>query len=147
MTPLRVSIRSLAADELPYVRAAFAEGYKRSSNALEKLPWASYKRDVRPRLHAALDSSEVLVADLDGNVAGWIALTRGRRVDTVHWMTTRMPLRRRSVMQQLVTAAALKDRIVYTHRPRAGTDALVTEWLRRRGAMGVVYEPYERWKL
>lgn len=147
MTPLRVSIRSMAADELPYVRAAFAEGYKRSSNALEKLPWASFKRDIRPRLLAALHASEVLVADLDGNVAGWIALERGRRVDTVHWMTTRMPLRQRSVMAQLVAAAALKDRIVYTHRPRAAVDEQVTGWLRRRGAVGVVYEPYESWKL
>jgi hypothetical protein len=137
----------MSADELPYVRAAFAESIKRSSNALDKLPWATFKRDVRPRLYHALDDAEVLVADLDGNVAGWIALTRGRRVDTVHWMTTRMPLRRRSVMQQLVAAAALKDRIVYTHRPRAAVDEQVTGWLRRRGAQGVVYEPYERWKL
>ncbi len=147
------AIRAARADELPYLRGSFAEGYKQSSNRLLKMPWAAYKRDVRPQLEACLASADLLVADLAGDVAGWLALTRGRRVDTVHWIATRLrigpdgpPLRRQGVMRALVAAADLRDRIVYTHRGVKRSDEWIAKWLARRGAVSVIYEPYERWK-
>ncbi len=148
-----VAIRPASADELPYIRASFSEGYKQSSNALAKLPWPTFKRDYRPRLLDAIGSAEVLVAAHDGWVLGWLALSRGRRVDTVHWMATRLkiglqgqPLRRNGIMRQLVNAADLRDRIVYTHRGVKGSHEWIAKWLARRGAVSVIYEPYERWK-
>lgn len=141
-----IAIRPATADELPYIRGAFAEGYKQSSNQLAKLPWSTYKRDVRPRLYQALDGAAILVADHGGEVAGWIALAPGRRVDTVHWITTRLHHRGRGVMRALVEAARLKERIVYTHRGPKRSDESIAQWLAARGAVSVVYEPYERWK-
>jgi hypothetical protein len=141
-------------EDMPYIRGKWSEGYKHSSNALAKLPWASYKRDVRPRLYAALAApdTEVVVAYLGADIAGWMALSRGKRVDTVHWMATRAqigdgpPLLRRGVMTALVNATGLRDRIVYTHRGVKRSDEWIGNWLARRGAISIVYEPYERWK-
>lgn len=149
-----VVVRPARTDELAYCRGSFAEGFKLSANALGKMPWTAYKRDVRPRLTACLAAAELLVADLDGDIAGWIALTRGRRVDTVHWIATRLrigvdgpSLRRHGIARRLVDAAQLKDRIVYTHRGPKRSDVWISQWLGRRGAISVVYEPYESWKV
>lgn len=152
--PLPLVIRPATDDDMPYIRGKFAEGYKHASNALGKMPWPAYKRDVRPRLYAALDDAEVIVADLHGAVAGWLAISRGRRVDAVHWMATRLRvgadgelLQRRGVMRQLVAAAGLRDRVVYTHRGPKRSDEWIAKWLLRRGAVSVIYEPYESWKI
>lgn len=145
-------MRALAPDDVAYVQGAFSEGYKGSSNRMHKMTWVRYKRDVRPVLHQILARSEVLVAEHDGAVVGWIALVRGARVDTVHWIATRMCidggplLRRRGVMTAIIDAARLKDRIVYTHRGSKRSDEWIASWLRTRGAISVVYQPYEEWK-
>lgn len=145
-TRLPVTIRSAREDEMPYLRAKFAEGVKLSSNALARASWSTFKRDVRPRLYACLDNSELLVADSAGDVAGWMAVTRGRYTDTVHWLMTRHPVRRHRVATQLLDSAGLRDRIVYTHRGTGRSDEWMSGWLARRGAVSVIYEPYERWK-
>lgn len=144
---LPVRVRLMADDELPKVRSDFSEQYKLSSNTLAKLPWRAYKRDVWPGLHEALNRAEILVADHGGRIAGWIALSRGRRVDTVHWIATRHELKRQRVMAQIFDAAGLRDRIVYTHKGPQRSDQWVAQWLMRRGAVAVVFEPYEKWKV
>lgn len=152
---LAVRIRHAHRDdpgEMAYIRSSFGEGVKESSNRLHKLPWPDFKRLERPRLDALLarDDTDLLVADLDGVVAGWMAWSPGRRVDTVHWTHTRWrigkgeTLRRRGVMRQLVDAAQLKPRLVYTLRGARQSHEWIVPWLAGRGVTAA-YEPLKEW--
>jgi len=147
--PLAVRIRHAHRDdpgELAYIRSTFAEGYKQSSNRLDKLPWPDFKRLERPRLEAVLARSDtqLLVADLDGAVAGWLAWSPGRRVDTVHWTHARHRLRKHGVMRSLVDAAQLKHRLVYTHRGAKRSDVWIVPWLMKRG-INAAFVPMKEW--
>lgn len=152
---LAVRIRHAHRDdpgEMAYLRGSFGEGYKQSSNRLFKLPWPDFKRLERPRLDAVLarGDTQLLVADLDGAVAGWLAWSPGRRVDTVHWTHTRLrigkgeTLRRRGVMRALVDAAGLKQRLVYTHRGAKRSDEWIVPWLARRGVTAA-FQSIKEW--
>lgn len=142
----------MRSEDVAYVQGAWSEAFKGSSNRMHKMTWGRFKTDVRPALHAILARSEVLVAELDGAIVGWIALVRGPRVDTVHWIQTRLcvdggpVLRRHGIMRALVEQARLKDRIVYTHRGAKRSDEWIARWLRTRGAISVVFTPYEEWR-
>lgn len=139
-------IRRAHSDELGYIRSTLSEGVKESSNRLHKLPWPDFKRLERPKLDALLARSDtqLLVADLDGAVAGWLAYSPGRRVDTVHWTLTRHRLRKRGVMRQLVDAAQLKHRIVYTLRGARQSHEWIVPWLASRGVTAA-YQPLREW--
>lgn len=132
--------------ELAYIRSTFAEGYKQSSNRLDKLTWPDFKRLERPKLDAVLAraDTQLLVADLEGMVAGWLAWTPGRRVDTVHWTHARHQLRKHGVMRALVDAAGLKARLVYTHRGAKRSDNWIVPWLGRRG-INAAFVPMKEW--
>lgn len=132
--------------EMAYLRSSFCEGFKASSNRLAKLPWPDFKRTERPKLDAvlALGDTQLLVADLEGLVAGWLAWSPGRRVDTVHWTHARHQVRRRGVMRALVDAAGLKNRLVYTHRGARRSDEWIVPWLASRG-VHAAYLPLAEW--
>jgi hypothetical protein len=142
--PLAVRIRAAHRDdptEMGYVRGSFAEDYKESSSRLAKLPWPDFKRLERPRLWAVIerDDTQLLVADHEGLIAGWLAWSRGPSVDTVHWTHTRWRvgkgelLRKRGVMTALMNAAQMKRHIAYTHRGARRSDEWIVPWLARRG--------------
>lgn len=139
-------IRRAHPDELGYIRSSLSEGVKESSNRLHKLPWPDFKRLERPKLDALLarGDTQLIVADLDGAVAGWLAYSPGRRVDTVHWTLTRHRLRKRGVMRQLIDAAQLKHRIVYTLRGARQSHEWIVPWLAGRGVTAA-YEPLKAW--
>ncbi len=139
-------LRPATAEDMPIVRGQFAAGVKESSNRLSKLPWAPFKRDFRPALFEELAAAEVFVAAEGPEVVGWIAVTRGKRVDTIHWLTSRHNHRREGVARALVDRVALTPRIVYTHRGVRRSDEWLVPWLQRRGAISVVYAPYKEWK-
>jgi hypothetical protein len=101
-------------------------------------------------------------ADLGPACLGWLVCTTGRGWPTVHYAFTRHALdgaewRRRGVMAELVDAAELGARVVYTHRgeyargslrsrqhyPR-GLDEEIAAWMRARGK-SVAYVPLEEW--
>lgn len=132
--------------EMAYIRATLSEGYKQSSNRLAKQPWPTFKDLERPKLEALLARSDtqLLVADLDGDVAGWLAYAPGRRVDTVHWTHARGALRRHGVMRQLIDAVQLKPRIVYTLRGARRSHEWIVPWLAGRGVTAA-YEPLKEW--
>lgn len=140
------------AGEMAYISATFGEGVKESSNRLHKMPWPDFKRLERPKLRALLDrtDTDILVADLGGVVAGWMAWSPGRRVDTVHWTHTRWrlgkgeTLRRRGVMRSIVDAAQLKPRLVYTLRGARQSHEWIVPWLASRGVTAA-YEPLKEW--
>ena len=132
--------------EMAYLRSSFCEGYKASSNRLHKLTWPAFKRSERPKLDAVLarDDTQLLVADLEGLVAGWLAWSPGRRVDTVHWTHTRHEVRKRRVMCSVIDAAGLKNRLVYTHRGARRSDEWIVPWLASRG-VHAAYLPLKEW--
>lgn len=149
---LALRIRGAEPEDAAYVRSSLAEGVKLSSRRLDGMPWPDYKRLERPRLDALLarDDTKLIIADLGGMIAGWIAMSRGRRVDTVHWIHARWrigkgePLRRRGVMRALVAAADLKPRVVYTLRGAMRSDEWITPWLASRG-ITAAYVPLKDW--
>lgn len=144
---------------------------------------ANYKRRVgdlkrwhRPLLQRVLDlpGTHALVAHhdtarwtLDGAdrgpaVLGWIVWTTGRGWPAVHYAYTRddlegVPWRNRGVMTELVGAAELGPRVVYTHAGEHARGSLkarsyyprpldeeMAAWARRRG-MHVAHVPIEEW--
>jgi hypothetical protein len=93
---LAVSIMRVGLDDLPRVRTAFAEGHKHAPGC-DRMPWRYYKRFVVPEFDEVLAHPDTVVLgayvapELGSSapeLCGWIAFARGRRVDTVHWVST-----------------------------------------------------------
>lgn len=159
--PVPLSIRRVAAADLPYVRGSFAEGHK-GAPGLMSMTWRYYKRFIVPILDSVLvrDGTELLGAYApDGTIVGWLAFARGRRVATVHWVHTRWrigegpELRRHGIMTALFDHAALGLRIAYTfkgafprHRSGQTLDEKLLPWLSSRG-QHAAYVPWEEWSL
>lgn len=87
--PLALTLRPVYLDDMPRVRNAFAEGHKHAPG-VDRMPWRYYKQWVVPELRAALahPETQLLGAYAEGALCGWLAFARGRRVDTVHWVST-----------------------------------------------------------
>lgn len=135
-----LAIRPLSPDDHRYAAQSWRESFKQSSASLQRSPWAMYKATVGTQIAGIVDRCSLLGAYVpDGRIAGWIAYTPGRSINTVHWVTTRHVLhdptcpravpratadcackpescRRRGVMAMLLEAAELGRRIAYTHR-------------------------------
>ncbi len=139
--------------DMDRVRTAFAEGHKHAPGC-DRMPWRYYKRFTVPELNAALvhPDTQIVGAYADSLFSdepalhGWIAFARGKRVDTVHWVSVpywipvphtactgcadpkhhagrcplapdnRTELRRRGIMTALLDAAGLQERLAYTFR-------------------------------
>lgn len=145
--------------DMPWLRNSFAEGHK-DAPGVSGMSWRHYKLWIVPQLRAALASADLIAAYLGPDIVGWIALNRGRRADTVHWIHTRWRvgidgevLRRRGIATALLDAAQLKQHLAYTfrgaqpkHREHAGApmDERLLPWLRARGHHAA-YLPWEEW--
>lgn len=171
--PLVMSIRPMAPDDLPYVRAVWKESYK-DAPTVDRMPWAMYKATVGKTIDELVGRSDVNLlggyAD-NGKVIGWICYSPGRSISTVHWTHTRFKLdddkcRRRGVMTDLILAADLGKRLAYTfrgprrrvhhggkdrspdavrHSGRGDTlDLSLVEWLRSRG-VSAAFVPISEW--
>lgn len=156
---LTISIRPMSADDHGYARATWREGMK-DAPAYERMPWSLYKQTAGATVAKLVADEQLLGAYVpDGRIIGWLCMTPGRTVNTLHWVHTRYELdgercRRRGVMSALVDAAQLGKRIVYTfHGPRrrrveAGRgptlDVVLVDWLRDRGTVAT-HIPYQEW--
>lgn len=162
-TALPVSISRPSDSDRRYVLGSWSEAWKLVPPNADQ-SWFFYKRERVPLLRAVLErpDTELLGAYSGGNIVGWLALCRMRRVDIVHWVHTRFrvghdgdKLRKRRVMAQLFDAAELKPHLAYTFRgprprhPHPGesrerSDEMVSSWLVDRGHH-VAYIPYQEW--
>lgn len=158
-----------------YVVRSWTDSFHRAkANYRQRI--GAWKRGQRTAIDRILEmpGTRVLVAHhatarfvLDGEdrgpaCLGWLVWTTGRGWPTVHYAYTRdaldgVPWQRRGVMTELVDAAELGPRIVYTHRgeyargslksrqhhPR-GLDEEIAAWMRGRG-MAVAYVPLAEW--
>lgn len=162
---LALVIRPVRPEDLGYVLGSWKEAHKRAPK-LVNMAWSTFNERVKPQLRACLErpDTELTGAYLDGMIVGWLACSRGRRVDVVHWVHTRFQLphydgrveefRRRGIMRALFDAAHLQPRLAYTFRGpipkhRAGakpqsSDEWIVRWLGRRGH-AVTYVLYKEW--
>lgn len=120
-----MNIRKLDPDDVGYALFSWREGAKKAPG-VDRLPWTYYKDtlvrefekildDPRTRLLGAYDEHE--------NLLGWLVMTPGKRVHTVHWVHVKHALdgeriRRRGIMLALLDAAELGSRFIYTLRAR-----------------------------
>ncbi len=118
-------IRPLDAADRGYVVASWRESLKQAPGH-DKVPWSYFKatigaelsritNDPTTRLLGAYDEGEKLL--------GWLAMTPGKRVHTLHWVQVKYDLageklRRRGLMSALLDAAELGPRFVYTLHAR-----------------------------
>ena len=117
-------VQRVAPEDLGYVLFSWREGHKKSPDA-SRMPWAYYKATYAQRFAEILnDPSTVLLGGYeDGKLVGWIVVTPGKRVSTVHWIHVKHEMngertRRRGVMTRLLEAAELGTKFVYTLRAR-----------------------------
>lgn len=155
------AIRSASANDHAYILRSWLEA-RRYAPGMSRMPFRVYESEYLPELEDVLGrgDTEVVVADSGGVIAGWLAFSRGRSVDTVHWVATRFRvgkdgpvLRRQGVMRSLLEAARLHKRLAYTFRgayprakdePRETSDVWITRWLASRGTHAV-FVPYREW--
>lgn len=157
---LEISIAPVPSRDMPYCLGSWRETLK-TAPGNQRVPWGMFRRSISPELVHVLNTSEVLGAYADGSIVGWIAVSRGRRVNACHWVHTRYetpagePLRRRGIMTALFDAADLGPRFLYTrkgglprHRtpgvPKTTSDEIVRRWLSSRG-ITAVFTPYQEW--
>ena len=123
-------IKPIEARDRGYVLFSWREGAKRAPS-LHRLPWSYFRDTTCYAFGQILDdpATRVLGAYTDdsdeGKLLGWLLMTPGKRVSTVHWIHVKPELdgvqtRRRGTMTALLEAADLGPRFIYTlHAKRA----------------------------
>lgn len=155
-----MNIRPLDEDDRRYALFAWREGAKKAPEH-DKVPWAYYKDVVVPRFAQLLDECRVLGAYDAHELRGWLAMSPGKRVHTVHWVHVKHTLgdgargRRQGVMTALLDAAELGQRFIYTLHARKLTpserapgiktlDEVLVAALRARGVTATLV-PLKEW--
>lgn len=118
-----MNIRKLDEADRQYALFSWRESAKKAPE-YDRVPWGYYKDAVVPTFQKLLETGVVLGAyTAEGALVGWLAMTPGKRVHTVHWCHVKHELddirmRRRGVMLALLDAADLGERFIYTSRAR-----------------------------
>lgn len=156
-----MNIRKLDSDHYGYAMDSWGEGAKKSREG-KKVPWPYFRTvDIPVFKKVFNDSSTVLLGAYteardalvgpglvgEGKLVGWLAMTPGKRVHTVHWVHTKYELdgklmRRRGVMTALLDAADLGARFIYTVHGQH--DAEIVTALRTHGVTAT-FVPLKEW--
>ena len=136
-----VIIHPLDAADIGYCLSSWWTSHK---EVMRIKPWDVYKAAYGPIFRKIVeDPSTVLLGAYENDrLLGWLAMTPGKRVDTVHWAYTKHALdgertRRRGVMTALLDEADLGSSFVYTLRPRRKLDEALVAALKARGVTAV----------
>lgn len=153
-TPLVIDIHPMTADDHAFVRHTWRESYK-AAPKMEKLTWPAYKATTGKLIDQLIERPDVSLLgayEAGHRIVGWLAYTPGRSISTLHYVYTRheldgQQLRRRGVMTDLITAAGLGRRFVFTfHGPRrqrgVPMDETLVEVARAKGVTAT-YAPIE----
>jgi hypothetical protein len=116
-----VQIRKLDEEDLGYALFSWRESAKKAPE-YDRVPWGYYKDAVVPTFQKLLDNT-LGAYTATGQLVGWLAMSPGKRVHTVHWVHVKHELdgvrmRRRGIMLALLDAADLGSRFIYTLRAR-----------------------------
>lgn len=156
-----MTIRPLDEADFGYALFAWREGYKKAPG-VDRMPWSYFKDAIVPTFKKLLDDPSTTVLGAythDDKLVGWMAMTRSKRLSTVHWVHVKHELdgkrmRRRGVMMALLGEAG--SRIVYTlhaRRDRAqlpdgsftkSLDETLVAALRARG-ISATFVPMKEW--
>lgn len=159
-------VRQLNTDDVGYALFSWREGHKKSP-VHERMPWSYYKDTLGYAFEKILNdpTTKLLGAYAHDNqmerpdqLLGWLAMTPGKRVHTVHWVHVKHELdgervRRRGVMTALLEAAELGSRFIYTlrgrrlerdARPLKSLDEVLVASLRARGVTATLV-PLKEW--
>lgn len=158
-----MNIRRLDSDDYGYALFTWRESAKKAPG-FDRMPWAYYKDAIVPAFARLLDTTASVTLGAytrDDKLIGWLTMTPGKRVHTVHWVHVKHELdgermRRRGVMTALLDAADLGSRFIYTlhaRRDRArlpddsttkSLDETLVAALRARGVTAT-YVPLKEW--
>lgn len=120
-----MKIRPLDPDDYGYALFTWRESAKKAP-AVDRMPWRYYKDTLGYAFEKILHDPTTRVigayAD-DGKLIGWLVMTPGKRVHTLHWVHVKHELdgekmRRRGAMTALLAGADLGKNFVYTLRAR-----------------------------
>lgn len=155
-----MEIRPLDADDVGYALVAWQHAHKTSPNC-RRAPWWSYKREYGALFRQLVDdASTVMLGAYDDQqrLLGFLVMTPGKRVHTLHWCQVKRKLGdervldRRRIFLELIEAAKLGSRFVYTLRgPRVAKqtgarslDEIMVELLRAKGTTAT-YVALKEW--
>ena len=111
-------VRPLDKADYGYALFSWRESAKKAPGP-DRLPWSYFKTTHGSAFEKILDSGTALGAYTnEGELVGWLVMTPGKRVHTVHWVYVKHEKRRRGVMTALLDAADLGSRFIYTLRAR-----------------------------
>ncbi len=153
-------VRALKDEDRGYVLASMRESHKQAPGN-DRVPWSYFKASVGQDLARLINdpTTRLLGAYADDALLGYLIMTPGKRIATLHWIQTKHAggeLRRRGIATALFDAANLGTRFVYTLRARRdrtklanGTttrslDESLVQTLAARG-IAAVYEPLKEW--
>jgi hypothetical protein len=120
-----MNIRPLDPEDRGYALNSWRESHK-TSPGVDRLPWSYYRHEWGEKFRAIInDASTRLLGAYthDNQLAGWLAMTPGKRVNTLHWVYVKWKLdgkllRRRGIMMELLAAAELGRKFAYTLHAR-----------------------------
>jgi hypothetical protein len=120
-----MEIRQLDADDVGFALTSWRESHKPSPGA-DRVPWSYYRHEWGAKFNAILNDTATTMLGAyshDDKLVGWLAMTPGKRVKTLHWCYVKWKLddksmRRRGVMTALLEEADLGRNFVYTLRAR-----------------------------
>ncbi len=152
-----LEIRTLDQDDLPYALSSWREGHKQAPKA-DRMPWVYYKAKYGPIFRGLLESpTSLLLGAYIGDqpeLLGFLVATPGKRISSLHWVYTKfknaegVSLRRHGVMTELLSAADLGPRFIYTLLGRRESghshDETLVRTLAARGQVAV-YTPLLEW--
>lgn len=119
------------------------------------MSWHAYKKTFGVMFSKLLDDPDTLKLGAYENekLLGFLVSTPGKRVNTLHWVQVKFDidgtkLRRRGVMNALLSAADLGKRFVYTLRARKvktqTLDEILSEKLLTQGVTAT-FVPLQEW--
>lgn len=119
-----MNIRPLRAEDVGYAITAWQEAHKTSPTA-RRAPWWAYKREYGDVFKQIVDDpATIMLGAYDGvdQLLGFLVMTPGKRVNTLHWCQVKRKLagkrvpERRDLFFRMLKAADLGARFAYTLR-------------------------------
>lgn len=155
-----IDIRPLDPNDYVYARACWRESHKQAPG-VDRVPWAYYKHEYGQLFEdiSTREITKMIAAYRGSELLGWLCMTPGKRVHTLHWVHVRHTdsagneLRRRGLMGELFEAAQLGSRFIYTLRGRRlsrskdgfkSLDEPLVKWLASRDIVAT-YVPLLQW--
>lgn len=154
-----IVVRPLEDADKPYVISSWRESHKQSPGC-DKAPWDFYKWKYGTAIAKIIDdpSTKLFGAYGDDTLAGYLVMTPGKRVNTLHWVQTRFnigadKIRRRGIMALLLAESGIANNsFIYTLRARRiknvpgkkSLDEVLADYLLRRNIVAT-YVPLLEW--